>query len=102
MNAMNAERYYRLIARREILERIESDMAEIQSDMLDGPEKDRLISASWHLARAIRLIDVPAPEPAQQQSLTERLEASIARVRAEKERCGEIEAFKNKTIRALH
>lgn len=75
------QRHYETMELSRLLEHVESRIAAISGEMLDGPDRNGMISASWHLARSIEKIQAQ-PYPKQMKpDLAETLRRSIEMMR---------------------
>lgn len=57
------ERRYRRLVYREQIETLAVFLAALQMETPEGPERDRLKSAGWHLLRAADTLPDPVPVP---------------------------------------
>lgn len=86
MNAI--EKHYRLVTIAERIEQLDRDLALIP--MRAGTsEQDDVLSAIWHLQRAVQKLQAQPSPREQKQNLTALLQRSIDE-RMEKKRCAEI------------
>ncbi|MDD5199230.1 MAG: hypothetical protein PHC88_05450 [Terrimicrobiaceae bacterium] len=85
MNAI--ERHYRLTILAERIEQLDHDLALIP--MQPGSGQNDVISARWHLMRAIQKIQAQPSPREQKRNLVATLERSIASVNGQK-RCEEV------------
>lgn len=97
MNAI--EKHYRLVTIAERIEQLDRDLALISGPMVEGTQQDDLLSASWHLGRAIEKIQAQPSPKQQKETLQLLLQRSIDRA-MEKKRCAEIGAAETETAHA--